>query len=70
MSILKSGKDRTVVHYEFTLDQMKALIASDLGVSTDKVSLQYVEGDIGYGDPMDRFPSPRGVVGIRVTVTE
>lgn len=70
MSVLKGGKNSTIVHYEFTPDQIKALIASDLGVSGDKVFVQYVEGDIGYGDPLDRYPAPRGVVKISVTVKE
>lgn len=64
MAILKASKQI----YEFTLDDMKALIASDLGVPASSVSVNYVEGDVGLGDPMDRYPAPRGIVGITVTV--
>lgn len=64
MAILKSH----VTEYEFSLDDMRLLIAADLGVDADLVSVTYVEGNTGPGDPMDRYPAPRGVVKIRVTV--
>lgn len=64
MAILKASKQI----YEFTLDDMKALIASDLGVPASAIDVSYVEGDVGPSDPMDRFPTPRGIVSVSVTV--
>ena len=54
--------------YEFTLDEMKKLIASDLGVNSSSINVEYKIGDVGPGDPMDRYPAPQGVVGVKVTV--
>lgn len=64
MAILKASKQI----YEFSLPEIKALIANDIGVPVDRVSVEYVQGDLGLGDPLDRHPAPRGVVKIRVTV--
>jgi len=64
MAILKASKQI----YEFSLEDMKALIAADLNVNPNAVDVQYTIGDIGLGDPMDRYPAPRGVKGVRVTV--
>lgn len=64
MAILKASKQI----YEFSLDDMKALIASDLGVPASAINVSYVEGDVGPSDPMDRFPTPRGIVSVSVTV--
>ena len=52
--------------YDVSLDAMKELIAKDLGVPVSEVSVEYVIGDIGPGDPMDRYPAPRGVTGVKV----
>jgi hypothetical protein len=64
MATLKSNKTT----YEFSLDDMRALIANDLGVDLNKVTVTYAMGQTGPGDPMDRYPAPRGVVGVLVTV--
>jgi hypothetical protein len=65
MAILKSK----ILTYEFGLDEMKALIASDLKVHVDRVSVEYVIQEVG-GDPMDRFPGHKQVTGVRVTVKD
>lgn len=67
MSIIQ--QTTTVRNYEVSLDAMKQLIANDLGVPADELNVTYVEGNVGLGDPMDRYPAPRGIVGIRVTHT-
>ena len=64
MAILKSKS----TEYEFSLDDMTKLVAADLGVDAKNVIVSYVEGNVGPGDPMDRYPAPRGIVKIRVTV--
>lgn len=63
--ILKSK----VLTYEFDLDTMKKLIAEDLKVSVDRVTVEYVIQEVG-GDPMDRFPGHKQVTGVRVTVKD
>lgn len=65
--ILKA--DSTKLEYNISLETMKNMIATDLGVPTEEMHVAYVIGDTGPGDPMDRFPAPRGVVGIKVTRT-
>lgn len=67
MSLIKQASVQR--HYDLSLDTMKQLIANDLGVPVGELSVQYVEGDVGPGDPMDRYPAPRGIVGIKVTHT-
>ena len=67
MSIIK--QTTTVKNFDVSLDTMKELIAADLEVPSDEIIVTYVEGDVGPGDPMDRYPAPRGVVKIRVTHT-
>ncbi len=54
--------------YEFTLDNVRTMIAENLLVPPEKIKVEYVMGDIGLGDPLDRCPAPRGVVKIRVIV--
>jgi hypothetical protein len=61
--ILKSSS--TV--YEFDLPSMKKLIAADLGVRLEQVSVEYVIQEVG-GDPMDRYPGRSAVTQVRVTV--
>jgi hypothetical protein len=61
--ILKSSQET----YEFGLDQMKELIAADLQVHVDCVTVRYVIQEVG-GDPMDRFPGRDQVTKIEVTV--
>ena len=57
-----------VAIYEFSLDDMKILIANDLNISADTVQVTYVMEEVG-GDPMDRFPGVPTVTKVRVTVT-
>lgn len=66
MSILKADPSVTT-KYEFTPEQIKKLIASDLGADESKVSIYYREGVLPGAHPMDRDP-PRGIVKIEVTV--
>ena len=56
----------TVSTYEFSLDQMKALIAADLECKVEDLHVEYVIREVG-GDPMDRFPGVDQVVAVRVT---
>lgn len=62
MSVLKSSKET----FEFNLKDMKKLICADLGVSEDKVNVDYKMSDVSD----DRFErSPRYEVSkIEVTV--
>ena len=53
--------------YEFNLDAIKNMIASDLGVEVEKITVSYVIQQIGT-DPMDRYPGKHQVTKIRVTV--
>lgn len=54
--------------YEFSLEDVKHLICTDLNVSPNSVTVEYVIQEVG-GDPMDRFPGHKQVTGVRVTVT-
>lgn len=65
--ILKADPSVTT-KYEVTPDQLKKLIAADLGAPVEKVRVDYVEGQLPNAHPMDRDP-PRGIVKIVVTVT-
>jgi hypothetical protein len=65
MAILKSK----VLTYEFGLDEMKALIASDLKVHVDRIDVTYVIQEVG-GDHMDRFRGTDQVTKVRVTVKD
>ena len=67
MSIIQ--QTTTVKKFEVSLDTMKQLIANDLEVPVDEITVTYVEGNVGPGDPMDSYPDPRGIVSIRVTHT-
>lgn len=60
--VLKS----TVSTYEFTLEQLRKLIADDLDCAAVSIDVEYVIQEVG-GDPMDRFPGHKKVTGIRVT---
>lgn len=68
MSLIK--ETTTVKNYTVSLETMAQLIAADLEVPVDEITVTYVEGDTGPGDPMDRYPAPRGIVSIRVTHTK
>ena len=61
--ILKSE----VSTYEFSLEQMKLLIAADLNVDPNRVTVTYVMQEVG-GDPMDRFPGHKQVTRVEVSV--
>lgn len=61
--ILKSN----VSMYEFNLYELQSLIADDLGVADEAVTVEYVIEEVG-GDPMDRFRGIDKVTKIRVTV--
>jgi len=67
-SILKATT--TTQTYHISTDTIKTMIANDLDVDPSEIDVNYVMGDIGHGDPMDRFPAPRGVVEIKVTYTK
>lgn len=54
--------------YEFSLVDIKQLICTDLNVSANSVTVDYIIQEVG-GDPMDRFPGHKQVTGVRVTVT-
>lgn len=58
-----------VATYEFSLDDMKALIAADLGKPASQIEVEYVIQEVG-GDPLDRFPGRGQVTKVRVTVKE
>lgn len=62
-------QQNTITTYTIGLDTMRDLIAEDLKVPAEELVVEYVIGDTGPGDPMDRYPAPRGVVGIKVTRT-
>lgn len=64
MSLIK--KSQTNVTYTISTDAMRELIARDIGVPVDEITVEYVIGNLGPEDPMDRFDPPRGVVGIKV----
>jgi hypothetical protein len=55
--------------YEFSLADIKTLIADELGVIAVKVHVEYVIEECG-GDPMDRFPGVDTVTKIRVIVDQ
>lgn len=67
MSIIQ--QTTTVKKFEVSLDTMKQLIANDLEVPVDEITVTYVEGNVGPGDPRDSYPAPRDIVSIRVTHT-
>lgn len=66
MSIIKDEKSNTVVTYDVTLEQMAMLIANDLGVSVEDISVYYEIHEVG-GDFMDRYSGTDTVTNIRVT---
>ena len=56
-----------VVAYEFDPAMLKKLIAKDLVVPEDQVTVDYVISEVG-GDPLDRFPGRPAVTSIHVTI--
>lgn len=67
MSIIHSAKSQTDVTYAIDTSTITRLIAHDLGIPAKQLTVEYIIGDLGPSDPMDRFDPPRGVVGIKVT---
>jgi hypothetical protein len=55
--------------YEFSLDDLRALIAADLSVPTSSVTVEYVIQEVGQ-DPMDRYPGHKQVTKIKVSVDQ
>jgi len=66
MSIIKDKNSNTVVTYDITLEQMAMLIANDLGVNVDDITVYYDIREVG-GDFLDRYPGTNTVTNIRVT---
>lgn len=52
--------------YDVPLQAIRDLLAKDLNVPADELTVEYVIGDVGLVDLMDRYNPPRGVVGIKV----
>lgn len=67
MSLIEAGQTSTT--YTISTDLIKQMIANDLDVDIEKLSVRFVIGDVGLGDPMDRYPAPRGLTHIEATVT-
>ena len=65
MSILK--KKETIVSYELKPEQIKSLIANDLGVDESKIDVNFIIREVG-GDYFDRFPGTPTLTEIKVTV--
>jgi hypothetical protein len=51
--------------YNFSLDEIKKLVAADLTVSPDHITVEYVQTEIS--DAMDRY-SRKEVTSVKVTV--
>ena len=66
MSIVRTSN---VVTYDVSLNAVRDLIAKDLGVKVEAVSVRYVIEEVG-GDPMDRFPGHNEVTKLEVTVKQ
>lgn len=65
MAILKSKTTR----YEFSLDEMKKLIADDMKVPVEAIHVNYVIQEVG-GDVLDCYPGVKTVTKIEVIVDE
>lgn len=65
MAILKSKTTK----YEFSLDEMKKLIAEDMKVPVEAIHVNYVIEEVG-GDVLDRYPGIKTVTKIEVIVDE
>lgn len=55
--------------YEVSLEDMRKLVAADLGVPESRITVDYVIEEVG-GDPMDRFPGYKQVTKVRIRVKE
>jgi hypothetical protein len=58
-----------ITTYEFSLTEMRELIAADLVLPKSQIEVEYVIQEVG-GDPLDRFPGHKQVTGVRVTVKD
>jgi len=67
VSILKDSFKAQQTTYEFSPEQIKLLVALDLGVASERVSAHYVIQEVG-GDPLDRYRGTDTVTKIRVVV--
>ena len=67
MSILKDSFKAQQTTYEFSPEQIKLLVALDLGVASERVSVDYVIQEVG-GDPLDRYRGTVSVPRYRVVV--
>lgn len=59
----------TTTVYEVSLEDMRKLVAADLGVPESRITVDYVIEEVG-GDPMDRFPGYKQVTKVRIRVKE
>lgn len=53
MGIIKDNPD-VVKTYQISIEQLKQLIATDLNVPVNEISITSVDRDVS--DPMDRYP--------------
>ena len=60
---------KRISEYTIPLDGIKELIASDMKLPVEAISIHYVIQEVG-GDFMDRFPGTPTVTCIKVTVDE
>lgn len=68
MGIINGEDAKTTVEYKITLDQMKELIAKDLGVAVEQIRVDYKLEDTS-NDRMGGYPS-YSVTGVNVTHTK
>ena len=66
MSILKDSFKAQQTTYEFSPEQIKLLVALDLGVASERVSVEYVVQE--NRDYFDRLTGGASVTKIRVVV--
>jgi hypothetical protein len=68
MGIINGEDAQTVIEYKVTLNQIKLLIAKDLGVAPEQIRVDYKIQDTS-DDRMGGYPS-YGVTGVNVTHTK
>jgi len=68
MGIIKGENAQTTVEYKITLDQMKEIIAKDLGVPVEQIRVDYKLQDTS-DDRFGMSPS-YNVTGVNVTHTK
>jgi hypothetical protein len=71
LSNLSKAKIKKSIETTYTLSpaDLKSVIANDLKVSSDNLSINFVIQEVG-GDPMDRYPGRDEVTKIVITYTE